>query len=822
MPEPIHALYAFGPFELDPRERLLRREGAPVPLEPRVFETLLVLVRNAGHLLAKEELLQALWPDTVVAEANLARNIWLLRRALAEPEDGRRYVETVPRVGYRFTAAVRQVAASAPEELPQAPRAVPRRGGPAFAGSAVAVAILLAVAALLLGGQSRTPVRPAAQPANEAAAHLYAEGLERLRWFDSAAASERLQRAVDADPQYPLAHAALARAWSALGEESRARDEASKAFHLAASLPRAQQLAVEGSYRATLREWDKAIEAGRALCDLFPDDVESGLALAAAETSGGQAEAAFATVRRLRALPAPAGQDPRIDLAEATAAEAVGDFHRELRAALRAKGKATALEARLLGAASRRAGGWALNHLGEPRAALAEFTAARDLCAAAGDGNCAGRMLNNMAAMHRLLGDLAQARRLFEQVVEQRRAQGDRSDAARAESNLAMVVEEQGDLAAAQRIYGRSLTTFLELGDRDAAARAQMHVASVFHRQGHLAAAGELYRQAIATFRLLGDREGLLSALANLGDTLVQRGDRAGAQASFAEASALCRTLGVKRTEEYVMFGQGLLGWLSGDLDGARRGLEGALALARQMHESSDAARVLNLLGVLHMNRGDLAAARTAFAEALAARRALGERASIAATELALAELALAEGKPVEAAESARRQIAVFTAEKALDDEVEARILLARALLQQGDLAAARSAVEAAAAGAHGENLWIHLRLAICTARIEGAAPGPAARQAAASLAALQRQAKAAGLTGEELTAGLARGEVEILAGDPTAGRACLEELAQSAAAKGYALLARQALARRSAILSRSRNKVNEQKVPETNRILRS
>jgi pimeloyl-ACP methyl ester carboxylesterase/DNA-binding winged helix-turn-helix (wHTH) protein len=98
--------YHFGPFSLDVRERRLVRDGTEVPLRMKVFETLRVLVEHAGHLLTKDELLSAVWPDTAVEENNLNHNISSLRKALGEQATGQRYIETVPRVGYRFTADV--------------------------------------------------------------------------------------------------------------------------------------------------------------------------------------------------------------------------------------------------------------------------------------------------------------------------------------------------------------------------------------------------------------------------------------------------------------------------------------------------------------------------------------------------------------------------------------------------------------------------------------------------------------------------------------------------------------------------------------------
>lgn len=99
--------YEFGQFRLDDEERLLLRDGQPVSLAPKVFDTLLALVKDRGHLLEKEALMKELWPETFVEESNLTYNISQLRKALGDSA-GQRYIETVPRRGYRFVAPVRE------------------------------------------------------------------------------------------------------------------------------------------------------------------------------------------------------------------------------------------------------------------------------------------------------------------------------------------------------------------------------------------------------------------------------------------------------------------------------------------------------------------------------------------------------------------------------------------------------------------------------------------------------------------------------------------------------------------------------------------
>src|SRR5438552_1667146 len=101
--------YEFGSFRLDPAEHLLMRGEEPVQLPPKAFETLLLLVESSGHVLQKTELMAALWPDSFVEESNLTQNIFLLRKALGEEQGDHQYIKTVPRVGYRFIAPVREI-----------------------------------------------------------------------------------------------------------------------------------------------------------------------------------------------------------------------------------------------------------------------------------------------------------------------------------------------------------------------------------------------------------------------------------------------------------------------------------------------------------------------------------------------------------------------------------------------------------------------------------------------------------------------------------------------------------------------------------------
>ena len=139
-------LLAFGAFELDRDEGLLFRAGEHVPLPPKALQTLVVLVESGGRLLTKDELMRAIWADTFVEEHNLTLNIHILRKALNHNGGADRYIETVPRRGYRFIAPVRETT-RAPQDAtvgPPPPAVESRRPGMVWVAAIIAAAVLVA------------------------------------------------------------------------------------------------------------------------------------------------------------------------------------------------------------------------------------------------------------------------------------------------------------------------------------------------------------------------------------------------------------------------------------------------------------------------------------------------------------------------------------------------------------------------------------------------------------------------------------------------------------------------------------------------------
>jgi TolB-like protein/DNA-binding winged helix-turn-helix (wHTH) protein/Tfp pilus assembly protein PilF len=157
MSRQTNGLYEFGAFRLDARERLLVRDGAPVPLTPKAFDLLLALVERHGRLVGKEELFQAIWPDSYVEESNLSSYIAPIRKALGDGSNGERYIETIPKSGYRFVADVRILNG---ESITPAPAIPPEAAetdaglsedATSFRGLRATTGIILIGAVLLLG-----------------------------------------------------------------------------------------------------------------------------------------------------------------------------------------------------------------------------------------------------------------------------------------------------------------------------------------------------------------------------------------------------------------------------------------------------------------------------------------------------------------------------------------------------------------------------------------------------------------------------------------------------------------------------------------------
>ncbi|WP_285288901.1 winged helix-turn-helix domain-containing protein [Alloacidobacterium dinghuense] len=245
------ANYSFGPFRLVPSEHLLLREEKPIPLAPKAYELLFALVKRHGRLVSREELMHEIWPDSFVEEINLTVNISLLRKTLGEQIDGRQYIATVPKRGYRFDATVCESVQAAEEaaeaiglpsgKTPDSTTSTQQPDGDQHATIPKSsksttwryVASLVLAAGVVVAGfllwkhwaASRTePIKVeahhAGQPENAQAFDLYtrARALWNKRSIESVQQSlDLFRQAINADPSYAEAYAGLADAYITAG-----------------------------------------------------------------------------------------------------------------------------------------------------------------------------------------------------------------------------------------------------------------------------------------------------------------------------------------------------------------------------------------------------------------------------------------------------------------------------------------------------------------------------------------------------------------------------------------------------------------------------
>jgi DNA-binding winged helix-turn-helix (wHTH) protein/TolB-like protein len=612
-----------------------------------------------------------------------------------------------------------------------------------------------------LGVEAVSPVEEvsirASLPSNREAARLYSEGLARLRVLDALEARDLLQQAVAADPKFSLAHSALAEAWSRLGYDKKAQQEARQGYELSTNLSREERLVVEGRYRDIDHEYEKAIEVYRALFALFPDNVDYGLKLAAVQVRGGKGHDALATVESLRKLAPPASEDPRIEFVEVEAWTLLGDSKHKEQPLARAVERAKAQGSRLVLAEARemQCRYWR-DFRSTTEKAVSACREARDIFAAAGDLESEAKCLRIWADVV-FQTDVPESIRLFQQAQAVFSRNGSEADVANVLNNLGNVYELQGDPVTAEKMLS----------------------------------------QAVAIFRRLDDKRNMTTAIGNLADDRLDRGDLRGAMQLYEEAR---QDRDPSDTGYTALVGDNIANvrQLQGELEDAKRGFERSLAIWQQNGYQDMSAYAMWGLGNLLLQEADFSGARKMYDQALAIRTTSGDELTIAETQLGLADLSLEEDhSPVGHEAEMRRALEVFQRRKARDDETLTWCILARTLTAEGKGEAARDAIQhASALAAKSQNPEIRWRTAITAARIQNSKdPTHSAAGIAASkeLVAIINKSREMGYQGIELDARLALAEMEMKTGQTTDGRAHLATVESDAKGKGYNLIARKA-----------------------------
>ena len=387
-----------------------------------------------------------------------------------------------------------------------------------------------------------------ALPANHDAARFYSEGLEKLRLFDALSARDLFEKAVATEPHYALSHAALATAWATLGYDENAKAEAKRAFELDTKLPRAERLLVEGRYYETSKNWEKAIEIYRALFAFFPDSLDYGLALAQAQVSGGKGKDALETVEALQKLPPPLGDDPRIDLVEARAAESLGDYRRDQASCARAAQKARLLGASLLFAQARSDQAWALSNLGSSDEAVQAAAEAKQIFDAADDQRGVARAINFSGIALENKGDSVGAKKMYEQALATYRRIGNKLGVANELDDLGDVLLALGDPNGARQKYEESLATNQEIANPDGVALVKGALGVALLALGDHEAAKKTCDESVELSRRIGDREKAAIGLACLGSAFRTEGNFAQARRYESEAISIFDEIGDKQS----------------------------------------------------------------------------------------------------------------------------------------------------------------------------------------------------------------------------------------------------------------------------------
>src|SRR5208337_4312530 len=455
-----------------------------------------------------------------------------------------------------------------------------------------------------LGVEAISPVEAvsvrASLPSNRDAARLYSEGLARLRVLDALAARDLLQRAAAADPKFSLAHSALAEAWSRLGYDKKAQQEAKQAFELSANLSREAKLVVEGRYREIDHEYDKAIEVYRTLFTLFPDNLDYGLRLAAVQVRGSKGHDALATVESLRKLAPPASEDPRIELEEANAWDALSDHKHREQPLARAVEKARAQGARLILAEARQNQCWMFSYFQQVQKAVAACRESSDIYAAAGDRLGEARALQAWAT-----------------------------------------ATTQVDAPDALRLYQQAQNLFRGVGSEGGVASTLNNIGIIYETQNNPAAAEKVQREALTRFRLLDDKRRQAKVMGNLGNDRSDQGDLPGA-IEFHEESMQVDPEDAGRVT-IARDNIANIHQLQGDLAGAKHGFEQSLAAWQNAGDQDSSAYAMASLGGLLLQEADFSGARKMYEQSLAIRTSAGDKFTIAETQLGLADLSLEE-----------------------------------------------------------------------------------------------------------------------------------------------------------------------------------
>jgi tetratricopeptide (TPR) repeat protein/TolB-like protein/predicted Ser/Thr protein kinase len=468
----------------------------------------------------------------------------------------------------------------------------------------------------------------ASQSSSLAATRHYSEGLQRLHSFDSLAARDLLEQAIVEDPNYALAHSALAEAWRSLGYGDKSTAEAKKAMDLSGSLSRENVLAIEAQYRNSRHEIAHETEIYKTLFNFYPDNLEYGFSLAKSQFFNAQFQEANSTLDTLQQLPSPQGDDPRIDHVRAAVAIATGDYKKALALAERVELRARQRGARRLAAQALENQCNMLSRLGDPSRASAACDKSRVIFSDIGDLGGESLVWGQIARQSADRGDLHSGRMANERQIALLKKIQDDSGLGWAMNVAGELSADSGDYQRALQEYNEALNLYQKVGYQSGVISSYGNVGYVKSFQGDLTDAVTNYEQAIALTRRTNSKGEMDLWLESLAEVLLDKGDIPGATRQLEEGFRVNTETGDKRAGIYLHTTRSRLLLAQGELDESRREAELAIKSCLEVNDEDGANGRRLLLARLDIAENHSQTAAKRLREALSIPTAKGEEAS--------------------------------------------------------------------------------------------------------------------------------------------------------------------------------------------------
>ncbi len=535
----------------------------------------------------------------------------------------------------------------------------------------------------------------AARPKTPQAARFYSQGLQKLRVYDALSAEGLLSRAVKANPRNPLFHSALSVAWSRLGEDAKATEEAKKAFELSAKLPRGERLSVEARYRETTSEWDKAIQLYTTLVSDYPDQLDYGLRMAEAQISFGKADKARITAAQLRRLPRSLSEDPRIDLVDAQAAEALSDWPTQKGLASTAADKAGVHGSRLVVARAQLLEGTAHRKLGDFESARRSFEEAKTIYQDAGDVANMAFAMNAIAQLLTESGSYADAKTMHEKALQAQEEAGDQAGLATTVDSLAKILSEQGDMDSVRKLYEEKIAArSMARGKGARLAKPMNNMALAFKQKGELDKAARLYERGLDFYRKSRNLMGTAQALMNLSQIVRLQGKLSEARVHAEEALKIWNLLDQKRPSSLCRLGLAALANDEKRFQDAQAILNKLVPVFRSTKRFNEHATALNLVARSALGKGDTNEASQAIDRAFKIKWRRGNHELRLTLSITRARMLATKGRSTQAMRSLEAILQDARKSNLLVQEFDSRLALGETELRSGKVSAGTARLE--------------------------------------------------------------------------------------------------------------------------------